>query len=166
MRRVRAFLPPEIHARIAGIVIRRRRRGIVDRPEALVTGPGFEERPVHGEMFVRQELMLVRQAQHRAEERLRDVPREQAIAVLGEDRRHPNRIVRREPDEPAVEQIVIQLLHELPLAPNGVEYLQQERAEELLGRNRGATDGRIQRLKARGELDKEGSTSRRMSRSG
>lgn len=52
---------------------------------------------------------------------------EQAIAVLGEDRWHPHGIVRREPDKPAVEQIVIQLLHELPLAANGVEDLQQAR---------------------------------------
>ena len=144
MRRIRALLPPEGDARVAGIVVRGRRRGILDGAKALVTGPRFEQRAIHREVVRGEELLLVRQRPHLLEERLGDVPREQPIPVLGEHRRIPDGIVRREAHKPAVQEIVVELLHELPLAPDGVEHLEQQGAQQLLRRNRGTADGRVQ----------------------
>jgi hypothetical protein len=45
-------------------------------------------------------------------------------------------LVDSEPNEPAVQQIVVQLLHQLPLRADRVEHLQQKRAQQPLGRYR------------------------------
>jgi hypothetical protein len=68
---------------------------------------------------------------------------EQPIAVLREHRRHPHRLVNPKPDEPAVEQVVIELLHQLPLRADGIERLQQKRAQQPLGRDRRPTAVRV-----------------------
>lgn len=75
---------------------------------------------------------------HGLEEDLRDVALEEAVSVLGEDGDVPDPVIHGEVDKPAEQEVVIQLLHELPLAPHAVEGLQQERSEELLRRDRGA----------------------------
>ncbi len=51
----------------------------------------------------------------------------QPIAVLREHRWNPHRLVHAETDEPAVEQVVVELLHQLPLRADGIERLQQKR---------------------------------------
>ncbi len=63
MGRVGALLPATIHTRIAGIVVRRRPR-LVDRSKALVTGPRLEQGAVDREVLVREQLVLVGQAEH------------------------------------------------------------------------------------------------------
>ena len=85
---------PRDKLRVAGIVVRRRRR-LVERPKVLVAGPRLEQRAIHGEMLMGENVVLVGQGQHLLEERLRDVSL----------------------------QIVVELLHELALAPNGVQRL-------------------------------------------
>ena len=40
-------------------------------------------------------------------------------------------------------RLVLQLLHQQPLTPHRVEALEQQRAEQFLGRNRRPTDGRV-----------------------
>src|SRR5262249_26328165 len=47
-------------------------------------------------------------------------------------------------NEPAEQQVVFQLLHQQPLAAHGVEDLQEQRPQQLLGRNRGPSRARIQ----------------------
>src|ERR1700746_3489100 len=51
---------------------------------------------------------------------LGDVTLDQALAVFGEHRLIPNLIIQRQPDKPAEQQIVLQLLHQAaaPSAPN------------------------------------------------
>src|SRR5512146_3387065 len=51
------------------------------------------------------------------------------------------------PDEPAEQQIVIELFHQLPLRADGVERLQQQRSQQLLRRDRRPANRRIDRLK-------------------
>ena len=51
-----------------------------------------------------------------------------AFAVLGEHGRVPDRIVRREADEPAKQQIVVELLHQLALGADRIKHLQNQRA--------------------------------------
>jgi len=62
-----------------------------------------------------------------------------SVAVLGEAGRVPDRIVRRKPHEPAVQEIVVQLLHQLAFRPNAIEHLQQQSAQQLLRRDRGTS---------------------------
>ncbi len=47
-------------------------------------------------------------------------------------------IIHGERDELAEEEVVVQLLHELPLAPHTVEGLEEQRPKELPGRDQGA----------------------------
>ena len=68
----------------------------------------------------------------------------QPVAVLREAGRIPNRIVGRKAHEPAVQQIVVQLLHQLAFRPDAVEHLQQQSAQQLLRRNRRAAFARIE----------------------
>ena len=68
----------------------------------------------------------------------------------------PRRGLQIEADEPAIEQIVLELLHELPLAPDRVEQRQQQRAQQLLGRNRRAARLAIERLELRREIAQDG----------
>ena len=46
------------------------------------------------------------------------------------------RIVRRQSHEPAIQKIVIQLLHQLAFRADAVEHLQQQGAQQLLRRDR------------------------------
>ena len=89
-------------------------------------------------MLVRQEPLHAGQGQHRRHERRRDVAFQQPVAIFAEHRGHPDRIVHRKSDEPPEQEVVVELLHQLPLRADGVEGLQQQRAQQLLGRDRGA----------------------------
>jgi hypothetical protein len=73
----------------------------------------------------------------------RHVGLKQSIAVLREDRRHPYRIVNAEPHEPAIEQVVVELLHQLSLRPDRIERLQQQRPQQPLRRYRRSTTLRV-----------------------
>ena len=86
-------------ARVLGRVALR----CVHAPKAFQAGPGFQLRPIHGEVFVR----------------------EQPVAMLGKRRGMPDRVIHIQPDEPPEQQVVVELFHEQPLAPHRVEHLQQ-----------------------------------------
>src|SRR3989449_4707884 len=60
----------------------------------------------------------------------------QPVAVLREHGRVPHRVVGRKSHEPAVQKIVVQLLHQLAFRPDAVEHLQQQGAQQLLRRDR------------------------------
>jgi hypothetical protein len=70
------------------------------------------------------------------QELMRDLGLQQPFPVLREHRRHPHRLVDAEPDEPAVQQVVVELLHQLRLGADRVERLQQKCAEQSLRCNR------------------------------
>src|ERR1700688_5050881 len=76
----------------------------------------------------------------------------QPVAVLGEAGRVPDRIVRRKPHEPAVQKIVVQLLHQLAFRPNAVEHLQQQCAQQLLWRDRGTSFAGVKLPKVTAQL--------------
>ena len=73
-----------------------------------------------------------------------DIACQQPLAVLGEHRHVPHRRVHRQADEPAEQHVVGQLLHQLPLGADAVEGLQQQRPQQLLRRDRGPADHRVQ----------------------
>ena len=126
MRRVAAGFAPEFHRRVAGA-----RRSL----EALVPGPRLDQRAAHGEMLVREQVRLARLGQH-------------PLAVLREHAVVPDRIVHLQPPEPAQEQVVVELLHQQPLAADRVQHLQQQRAQQLLRRDRRPAGRRVQRGEA------------------
>ena len=63
--------------------------------------------------------------------------RQQTLAVFREHRGHPHRLLHRQADEPAVQQVVLDLLHELALRTDTVEHLKKHGAQQFLGRDAG-----------------------------
>src|SRR5258707_12227204 len=53
----------------------------------------------------------------------------QPVAVLREHGRVPHQVVGRKSHEPAVQKIVVQLLHQLAFRPNAVQHCQQQTAQ-------------------------------------
>jgi hypothetical protein len=145
MRVILPRLAPEIDGGIPGIV-RRRARPRALRPKAFVTGPGLEQRAIDGEVLVRQESVLARLRHDGVKEFGRDLAGEQSIAILRKGRVVPDRVVHPEAHEPPKQQVVIELLDEQPLTADAIERLQQQRAQQLLGRDRRATHLRVHRL--------------------
>jgi hypothetical protein len=87
-------------------------------------------------VLARQQLADLWQAQHADHEFAGNIAIEQSIPVLAEHRRIPHWIVHREADEPPEQQIVVELLHQLPFRSHRIEGLQQQRAQQALWRNR------------------------------
>jgi hypothetical protein len=61
-------------------------------------------------MLVREQRLDLWMVQQPGHELLQDVAALQPLAVLGEGRGIPHRIVRRQSDEPAQQQVVVELL--------------------------------------------------------
>src|ERR1039458_8246383 len=95
-------------------------------------------------MLVRQQRFYLRMVQKLGHELRKHVAVLQSVSVLREGGRVPDRIVGRKPYEPAVQKIVVQLFHELSFRPNAVEHLQQQRAQQLLRRDRGTSFARVE----------------------
>ena len=145
MRGIAAVLAMKVDGWVPRIIRRRLvGRVLVLWIKALQARPGFNQRPVDGEVFHRQEVPLPRLGQHAREEGLRDIAIQQALPVLRERRRVPDRLVHVQPDEPAEQQVVIQLLHQLPLTAHREEHLQQQGPQQFLRRDRGAANLRIE----------------------
>ena len=145
-------LAAEVNGRVARVVVGRGWRVGPRRLKALVARPGLEERPIDREVLVGEQALLLGLRADRLEEGLGDVPGEEPIPVLGEHGRVPDRLVQVEADEPTEQEIVVELLHELPLAPDAVERLEQQGAEELLRRDRGPAGVGVQQGEARRQL--------------
>ena len=103
-----------------------------------MAGPRFDQRAVDGEMLVRQQWRDIFVMQQLLHEAIANIALLQSLAILRKCRRIPHRVVRRKPDEPAVQKIVVQRLHQLPLTSYAVKHLQQQCAQQLFGRDRRA----------------------------
>src|SRR6266536_5520779 len=90
----------------------------------------------------------------------------QSVAVLREGGRIPDRVVGRKPHKPAVQEIVIQLLHQLEFRPDAVEHLKQQRAQQLFRWNRGTAFARVELRQATVQLPSTSRTSSRIFLSG
>jgi hypothetical protein len=108
----------------------------------------LDQRSVHREVLAGEQMTHLRQVENAGEELRGDVAVEQPVAVLAEHRRIPHRIVRRQADEPAEQQIVVELLHQLPFRTHGVERLQQQCPQQALRRDRRPPVTRIETLEA------------------
>ena len=140
-RRVRIVAPPfavEVDRGIPGILGGAARLG-GSAPEAFQAGPGFQLGPVHREVFIREQAGCPGLGPHGVEERGGDIARQQPIPILGKRRGMPDGVVHIQPDEPPEQKVVIEFLHQQPFAPDRVEHLQHQGAQQLLGRDRRTT---------------------------
>src|SRR5271165_3087193 len=114
MRVVPAFLAVKVAFGIASAatcaVSRRGRAAAILGNEALHARPSLDQRPVYREMLTREQLANLRQIQHASHELTGNVAVQQSIPVLAEDGGIPDLIVHREADEPAEQQIIVELL--------------------------------------------------------
>ena len=110
--------------------------------------PGLDQGAVHAEVLVRQPALAIGRLHDQAEQLDDRVVFDQAFTVLGEDGGHPHAVVHGQADEPAKQQVVAGLLHELALGAHAVEDLQQHGAQQLLGRDAGATALEVGRVHA------------------
>lgn len=74
----------------------------------------LDQRAIDREVIVGQEALDLGVTQHRFEQLGGNVGIEQPVAVLGERRMIPHGIIDTEPDEPAEQQVIVDLLHQLP----------------------------------------------------
>jgi hypothetical protein len=117
------------------------------RPKALGARPGFQQCAVDCEVLARQQALDFVLRQHRREKLNRHFALQQPIAVLGEARGIPHRILDTEPDKPAKQQVVVDPLDQLPLGADRIERLQQQRPHQPFRRDRLSADRRIQLVK-------------------
>jgi hypothetical protein len=99
-------------------------------------------------VFIREQARRLGLGPHFEEERLRDVAVQETVPVLTEDGRRPHGVIHTQADEPAEQQVVLQLLHQQPFAADGVQRLQQQRPEQLLGWDRRPPNVGVQTVKA------------------
>jgi hypothetical protein len=78
-------------------------------------------------MLVRQKRLHLLVFEKLGHELLEHIAFLKAFPVLGENCRIPDRVVRRQTDEPTKQQIVVDLLHQLALGADRVKHLQQQR---------------------------------------
>lgn len=82
-------------------------------------------------MVIRQERRDLAMGQDRRHDLAQHLGRQQPVAVLGEDRRHPDRIIDAEADEPAEQQVILHLFHQLPLGSDREQDLEQAGPDQL-----------------------------------
>src|SRR5882672_1915945 len=117
-------------------------------------------------MLVRQQWFDLRMVQKPGHELREHIAVLQPLAVLGEGGRVPDRIVRRQSHEPAIQKIVVQLLHQLAFRADAVEHLQQQGAQQLLRRDRRTSLAGVEPPRLRFKSLKTSRTSSRTFRSG
>jgi hypothetical protein len=141
----------EVDRRVAWIAIRGKWLPILGL-EALQTGGRLDQRAVQGEVLVGEQPPRVRPANHLVEELLPDFVLQETLAILGEDGRVEARLDRVHVQEPAEQQVVLQLLAERSLRPRRVECDQQGRLQQPLGRDRWTTVLSVHAVEHRREI--------------
>ena len=120
MGRIRTRLALEDHRRVAATAFRW--RGAVDLlHEALHRGSGLDQGAVNGEVLIRPQSLPLGQLEHPSEERAGDRLGDQAIPVGAEGGVVPHRLVHAQPDEAAIQQVVVDLIDQLPFGADGEE---------------------------------------------
>src|SRR6202048_2570438 len=103
-------------------------------------------------MGIGQERLHLRMVQKLRHELLKHVAALQTLPVLGEGRRVPDGVVRGEPNKPAIQKIIVELLHQLAFRADRVERLKQQGAQQLLRRDRWPPLAGIKLAEARTEV--------------
>src|SRR5690606_31832792 len=107
-----------------GVASRRPVRSVALFPDnAFMRRPRLDQRPINAEMLIRDQSLPFGNGQHPVEELTRQRVRQQSYTVDTEPRAVPNRIIDAEPHEPAELEVIVELLHPLPLAADRIEHL-------------------------------------------
>src|ERR1039457_516631 len=141
----------KIDCGVASVALRRFAVSIL-ASETLGPRPRFQQRPIYREVLVTEQTVLAQLPHHAFEKRAGNVPCQQPVPVLAEHRRHPHLIVHVQPHKPPEQNVVIELLHQQPFAPDRVQHLQQQRPQQLLRRNRWPSVRRVQPRKLARQL--------------
>ena len=146
VRVVGAGLAFPVGLRVASTPARSLIIAAVLRPKALLARPCLNQRTVDREVFLRQQSAGLGHAHDLGKQAFHHLMRQQAVAILREGRVIPDRIIERQAHEPAKQQVVTQLLAQLPFAADRVEHLQQQSPDQLLRRDRVAAAIGIDRV--------------------
>lgn len=119
------------------------RRALRLRLEALHRRPGLHQGAIDREMLVRQERRHLSMGKDRGHDLARHLGAQQPVAVLREHRRNPHSVVDAQPDEPAKQQVVIHLLHQLAFRADREQDLQKARPDQPFRRDRGAAEADV-----------------------
>src|SRR3990167_2367309 len=117
-------IPLPIAATTLGIVI------VVLGPETLLGSPRLNQRAIHTEMFLADQLLLVGQANHLFKQLGNDVMLQQPVAILAERGVIPDLIVDTQTNEPAIEQVIVDMFNQLPFATNTEQHLEQRSLQQ------------------------------------
>ena len=149
MRRIRALFPMEVHPPIAGraVAVGPLAGRLVSGSEALEAGRGFDQRAVHGEVLIAQQVQLIGLRDHRIKELAGDVVLEQSLAILGEDGRIEAGLHQTHIQEPPIQQVEVELFTEGALTADRIQTDQQRRLQQSLGWNGWATARRVHLIK-------------------
>ncbi len=112
--------------------------------KTLPRSPRLDQRPVHRKVLLAQQVVFLRLLQHSFQQLLAHRARDQTFPVLAEHCRIPHHVVHLQTHEPAEQQVVVQLLHQLPLRPYRVQHHHQQRTQKPLRRNRRTARRRVQ----------------------
>ncbi len=82
----------------------------VDPLQRSMGGPGLQQGAIHREVHIAQQRLDLWRRHHLVEEALHELLIEQPITVFGASGRMPDRIIRTQTDEPAKQQVVLELL--------------------------------------------------------
>lgn len=125
----------------------------VDRPvtrsDALQRGQRLQQRPVDGEVLLRDGLVALRLLRDRRQKLLSCSMFEQSLRILREGRVVQRRVTDVETEEPLEEQVIVQALAELPLAAQRVQCHQERALQQVLRWHRTPTAGRVHRGEGR-----------------
>ena len=148
---IRARLAAEIDRGVARII---RRVGVVGAPglKALKTGPGLDQRAVHGEVLIREQPFALRDPHHDIEELRGHLVFHQPLAVLGERRGIEGRLLQVHVEEPAKQDVVIEHLAEQPVRAHRIQRNQKTGLQQPLRRDRGPPRRAVHLLEGPREL--------------
>jgi hypothetical protein len=96
MRVVRPLLAPKIGQGVATAATASR-ANVITRPEALHRRPDFDQRTIDAKMIAREQSAHTRLFQDRAQKFRGNLARHQSIAVLGNGRMVPHRLIDAKP---------------------------------------------------------------------
>src|SRR6266404_5124700 len=129
---VRAAFAVEVYGRIAWIIVRPITRFRAFAPEALKRGPGLDQGAVHREVLAGEQLERTRLLHHSPEELARHLVFQQPLAIGAEAGMVEARLVQLQIQEPAEQQVIVELLAQQPLTAHRVERHQQRGFEQAL----------------------------------
>ena len=113
---------------------------VIATSEALDTGRRLYQGPIHTEVLVRHQSTTVCLIRYLFEQFPLQLVSQQPSPVLGEHRRVEARLHQVHIQEPAIEQVVVELLAEGSLTPVRIQRDQQQRLQQTLGMDRCRSD--------------------------